>query len=86
MWKIVALVAIAGLVVVISSPVDARGPGGSHGASALSPGQQFRQNGPVTGYAGASGYAPGRLYRQSGAVIGYTGASGYAPGRKYKSH
>jgi hypothetical protein len=35
--------------------------GAGFGSSAFSPGQQFRQNGPVAGYPGASGYAPGRL-------------------------
>ena len=35
--------------------------------------QQFRLNGPVTGYRGASGYAPGRLYRLNGSVAGHRG-------------
>jgi hypothetical protein len=86
MLKLLSFAALAGLIVVTTSPAGARGAGGNHGASAFSPGQQFRQSGSIAGYPGASGYAPGRLYRQSGSITGYPGASGYAPGRKYKSH
>jgi hypothetical protein len=86
--KILSLAAIMGMVLMASSAADARGNGGGagFGASSFSPGQQFRQNGPVTGYHGASGYAPGHLYRLNGAVSGYPGASGYAPGRNFKPH
>jgi hypothetical protein len=52
-----------------------------HTASAVSPGQQFRENGPVTGTTGASGYAPGKQMQTNGPVTGSPGASGYAPGK-----
>jgi hypothetical protein len=87
MTKTLSLAAIAGLIVVASSTADARGGpggGGGFGASAFSPGQQFRMNRSVNGYPGASGYAPGHLKRSLGPADGYPGASGYAPGRKFK--
>lgn len=85
MRKVLAITAIAGLALVTSSAADARGgPGAGFGASAFSPGHQFRMNGPITGYHGASGYAPGHLHRLNGAVSGHPGASGYAPGHKFK--
>jgi hypothetical protein len=86
MRKILSFATIMGLVLVASSGANARGNGGSagFGASAFSPGQQFRSNGPVTGYHGASGYAPGHLYRLNGSVTGHPGASGYAPGHKFR--
>jgi hypothetical protein len=89
MIKILSVAALTGLIALASSAANARGGssfGGGFGASAFSPGQQFRQYGAVSGYPGASGYAPGRLYRLNGAVSGYHGASGYAPGRKFKHH
>jgi hypothetical protein len=87
MIKIMSFAAIAGLIVVASSTANARGGpggGGDFGASAFSPGQQFRLNGPVNGYPGASGYAPGHLKRSLGPVAEHPGASGYAPGHKFK--
>jgi len=87
MTKTISLAAIAGLIVVASSAAYARGGFGGDsgfGASAYSPGQQFRLSGPVKGYPGASGYAPGRLFRLNGPVAGHPGASGYAPGHKFK--
>jgi hypothetical protein len=89
MTKTILLFAIAGLIVVASSNVDARsGPrgAGGFGAAAFSPGQQFRLSGAVNGYPGASGYAPGHLKRLNGPVSGSPGASGYAPGHKFKRH
>ena len=85
MTKILLLAVIAGLIVMASLTANARGGAGGFGASAFSPGQQFRLNGPANGYPGASGYAPGRLMRLNGPVSGYPGASGYAPGRKFKT-
>jgi len=71
------------LMAFASSAADARGPGG--GASGISPGQQFRTNGPQTsgptaGFPGASGYAPGRLFQGNSTTHGSPGASVYAPG------
>jgi hypothetical protein len=68
--------ATAGLLVA-AMPLAAQARGG---ASAGSPGQQFRANGPSGTSHGASGYAPGQKYRTNGAVTGTNGASGYAPG------
>ena len=88
MTKTISLAAIAGLIVVASATADARGgPGGGgvFGASAFSPGQQFRLSGPISCYPGASGYAPGHLKRLNGPVSGHPGASGYAPGHKIKT-
>jgi hypothetical protein len=85
MIRILSVAALAGFIALSSSSAIARGgPNFDGGASAFSPGQQFRLNGPVSGYPGASGYAPGHLKRVNGAVPGYPGASGYAPGHKFK--
>ena len=84
MTKILSCAAVVGLLVASSSSVLAKGPGG--GASTISPGQQFRNNGPQTtgptaGLPGASGYAPGRLFiGNGGPTTGSPGASVYAPG------
>ena len=93
MIKTLSVVAAVGLIALMSPNANARGKpsfaggyGGGYGASAFSPGQQFRQYGAVSGYPGASGYAPGHLYRRNGAVNGYHGASGYAPGHKFRGH
>jgi hypothetical protein len=87
MKKIFPLAAVVTVLAVASSAADAKGPGGapSGGASSVSPGQQFRANGPVTSGPtagpGASGYAPGRLYiGNGGPTTGSPGASVYAPG------
>ena len=81
MKTILSCAAVFGLLVASSSSVLAKGPGG--GASAVSPGQQFRTNGPVTSGPtagpGASGYSPGQQMRANGSGSG-TGASVYAPG------
>ncbi len=83
MTKILALAATVAMLAAASTAADARGRGNS-GASAFSPGHQFKQSGPVPGYRGASGYAPGQLKRSNGPSPGYHGASGYAPGRRFK--
>lgn len=98
MRKVLALVTITGLVIAVSSSADARGGGfgggssAGFGASAFSPGQKFRQNGPYvdpkTGYRypGASGYAPGRQMRLNGGPMsGYLGATYWAPGRVFRN-
>jgi hypothetical protein len=74
MRKILSLAAVVAMVAVASSAANAKGPGSmGGGASSFSPGQSFRQNGPVTGYPGASGYAPGQQMRANGAATGYQG-------------
>ena len=82
MNKILPCIAVVGLLIAPSSSVLAKGPGG--GASAASPGQQFRTNGPVTSGPtagpGASGYSPGQQFRANGAGTTSPGASVYAPG------
>jgi hypothetical protein len=81
MKKFVSSAAMVGLLVASSSSVFAKGPGG--GASAVSPGQQFRSGGtpPVSGLPGASGYSPGQQMRANGGPApGSNGASVYAPG------
>jgi hypothetical protein len=59
MTKILSIAAVAALLAVVSSTANARngfGAGGeSFGSSSFSPGQQFRENGPVGGRPGASG-------------------------------
>lgn len=77
MTKTLSLMAVAGLLVAISSAADARG--GGPGASAFAPGHSFR-SGAITGHPGASGYAPGHLKRPGS----LRGASAYAPGHKFK--
>jgi hypothetical protein len=83
MKKILSLAAMVTMLAVASSAADAKGPvaPGGGGASSFSPGQSFRDNGPVTGTNGASGYAPGQQMQSNGPVNGYPGASGYAPGK-----
>jgi hypothetical protein len=78
MTKILSCVAVVGLLVASSSSVFAKGPQGG-GASAVSPGQQFRSGAtaPVQGLPGASGYSPGQ--RANGGPTP-NGASVYAPG------
>lgn len=88
--KVLALIAAAGLVAVISSTAEARGgPGGGgghggfggspgYGASQNAPGQEFRTSGPINGYPGASGYAPGHQFTKH--KHNRRGASTYAPG------
>ena len=82
MNKILSCAAVVGLLVASSSGAFAKGPGG--GASSVSPGQQFRTNGPVTtgptAGPGASGYSPGQQFRANGAGTTSPGASVYAPG------
>ena len=78
MTKILSLMAVAGLLVAISSAADARGPGG--GASGFAPGQSFRSGGALAGHPGASGYAPGHLKRAGS----FRGASAFAPGHRFK--
>jgi hypothetical protein len=79
MKKILSLMAVAGLLVAISSAADARGgPGG--GASGFAPGQSFHTGGTLAGHPGASGYAPGHL-KSAGS---FRGASAFAPGHRFK--
>jgi len=80
MMRIFALAALIALLVGDATAALARG----HGASAFSPGHQFRAHGSVAGHHGASGYAPGHLYMRHGAVRGHPGASGYAPGHRFR--
>ena len=68
---------ICAALLLAAAPFAAQARGG---ASSVSPGQQYRSNGPVAGTHGASGYAPGQQFRTNGAVTGTHGASGYAPG------
>jgi hypothetical protein len=89
MAKILWIAAVAALLAVVSSTANARngfgaGGGRSFGSSSFSPGQQFRENGPVGGRPGASGYAPGQQMNSLGSVSSNPGASGYAPGHKSK--
>ena len=79
MIRIFALAALVALLVTDATAALARG----HGASAFSPGHQFRAHGSVVGHHGASGYAPGHLYLRYGSVRGHPGASGYAPGHRF---
>jgi hypothetical protein len=82
MKKILSLAAMVTMLAVASSAADAKGPGGvGGGASSFSPGQSFRNNGPVTGTNAASGYAPGHQMQTNGPVNGSPGAAGYAPGK-----
>lgn len=81
MTKILSLAAVAALLAVVSSPADARN---GFGAPSFSPGQQFRESGPVGGRPGASGYAPGQQMNSLDSVPGHSGASGYAPGHESK--
>lgn len=87
MTKILSCGAVLGLLVA-SSSAFAGGHGGlGGGASSISPGDKFRDNGPPTsgptaGFPGASGYAPGRLFNEGARpTISGPGASGFAPGR-----
>lgn len=68
---------ICAAMLIAAAPFAAQARGG---ASSVSPGQQYRSNGPVTGTHGASSYAPGQQFRNNSAVTGTHGASGYAPG------
>lgn len=79
MRKTLAFIAAAGLLAMISSGADARGPGGGGGpgASGFAPGHMT----PVAGSPGASGNAPGHLMQRHGRV---RGASAYAPGHRFK--
>jgi hypothetical protein len=54
---------------------------GGMAQTSLTPGQQFQENGSVSGSAGAPGYTPGQQFRTNGSIDGKAGASGYAPGR-----
>lgn len=51
MKRILSLAAMISMLAVATSAADAKGPGGAPGgggASSSSPGQSFRNNGPVT--------------------------------------
>ncbi len=83
MTKILSCAAVLGLLVASSSSVLAKGPGG--GASAVSPGSQFRNGNtpPVSGLPGAAGFAPGQQMRSGvtpTATAPGNGAAVYAPG------
>src|SRR5260370_34041363 len=64
MIRIFALAALVALLVTDATAALARG----HGASAFSPGHQFRAHGSVVGHHGASGYAPGHSYLRQGSA------------------
>ncbi len=83
MRKVLALAAITGFVLTLSSAADARGGfggfGGFGGGGFNTPGQMFREHGAYVDssghmYPGASGYAPGRRMRMNGGP-GYTDPS-----------
>lgn len=83
MDRLLSRAAVVGLLVASSSSVFAGGHGGSN-ASNVSPGQQFRTEGPVTSGPtagpGASGYSPDQQFRANGAGTTSPDASVYAPG------
>ena len=87
MRKVLALAAMTGVVLTLSSAADARA--GDGGGNFNTPGQMFRQQGAYKDssgrvYPGASGYAPGRRMRMNGGP-GYTDSNSgrFYPGATY---
>jgi hypothetical protein len=68
MRKVLAIAAITGLMLTVSSVADA---GGYKGASAYTPPQLLKQGGAQDGYHGSSYYAPGQQMQMNGGP-GYT--------------
>ena len=85
--NVLAVAAMTGVVLTLSSAADARG--GDGGGNFNTPGQMFRQHGAYKDssgrvYPGASGYAPGRRMRMNGGP-GYTDLNSgrFYPGATY---